>query len=364
MNVPIFSSEQKAKYAETRLCGSNVTPAMVDEILLYNGFLPSMLEQKLEGTNAQRVQQENGREPIYYTSDRILHISQFSGFGRRKRYEEMIDLYKEICGRDLRFKSLELHDNPRQTNLAYDNYAYDFVKKLFIEGTMNDISTILIGPVQAVSKQAERRCLLTTEYIDAQVIVVDEREVLNLSYVYADQAGIILDKMMREYEALTKNQGKNPKEISVYMFGRVGGLHEEMQRQDILIPTSIIDEIDLLENKPQKYPIHNIFNNGSGRDGVCFNPSSVIRETLEQLEQAKSQGCIGVEMEVREAVESINRARRRYQGRLHLRFGFVGYVSDLPLKGDTLAEELDSDRGEQKAVEIILKDIIFHAQIS
>ena len=92
MTTPTFTPAQVKKYAETRLFGENVTPEMVVKIQLYNGTLPSALEERLQtlGKQPRQVQQENGREPIYYTPDRTLHIPQYSGFGRRRRYEEMI----------------------------------------------------------------------------------------------------------------------------------------------------------------------------------------------------------------------------------------------------------------------------------
>jgi len=101
--------------------------------------------------------------------------------------------------------------------------------------------------------------------------------------------------------------------------------------------------------------MHNILA-PEGYIGLNLNVISVVKETYEQLEMAKENGCVCVEMETREATESINQARRRYPN-LNISFGFIGYVSDAPLSGDTIEKEIDSDKGETDAAKIII-DII------
>ncbi len=368
MTTPIFTPEQAVKYAENRLFGKNVGPEEVTQIRLYNGILPSELEEMLHQDYAEeplRVNQENGREPIYLTSNGALHIPQYSGFGRRKRYEEMIRAYLNVSKRPMEFTSLEVGEEERRTNIAYDNFAYDFVTGLFVPDKkyrrvlnihdIRNIDTIIFGRTKAVSNQAEITSLGQSDYLRAQLIRAHDKIVLNVDEVYADQAGIIIDKMLREYEALARKEGKR-REISIFMFGRVGGLDEKLQRHDLVFPTGFIDDVDLQEGIYREYPMHNVLAEG-GAVSFNLNVNSVLGETREQLELARNLGCASVEMETREAVESINRARRRYRDHLSIRFGFVGYVSDCPLKGDTLAEEMDSDKGEQEAVGRILGGI-------
>ena len=45
----------------------------------------------------------------------------------------------------------------------------------------------------------------------------------------------------------------------------------------------------------------------------------------------------------------------QYKDNLKINLGLIGHVSDLPLRGDTLADELKSDEGEQKAVKKIIE---------
>jgi len=364
----ILTPEKIIRYAETRLFGDNVRPHNVKVIELHNGVLPSSLEEMLNQRcgGFQRVLQENSREPIYFRDGRLF-IPQYSGFGRRKRYESMIKAYLQVIGEDIGFKSCELEGDERKTNIEYDNLAYDFVVGLFVpedkyedrrvfDTEIQGVTHVIFGSLDAVAKQADVVERENTPYLGAQLVKIGEELVLNIGYVYADQAGIIIDKMLREYEALARKQNKKLR-IGLYMFGRVGGLKDEMKRHQLVSTAGIIDEVDLLQNRHHVYPMHNVLLSSPDRHrGLNLNVTSVIHETVEQLEQAREWGCISIDMETRESVESVNRARRRYE-KLDINFGFMGYISDLPLKGDTLADELDSDKGEQAAVAEIVKAV-------
>src|SRR3989338_1481084 len=143
--------------------------------------------------------------------------------------------------------------------------------------------------------------------------------------------------MLREYEARARIEGAK-KEVTILMFGRVGGLEEGIKRGEVVFPCGIIDGIDLERNHPFVYPIHNVLVREGDTTGWNLNVATTLEETVEQLLLAKELGCSCVEMETRETVEAINRARRRYEGKLNIHFGFVGHVSDVPLRGATLGE--------------------------
>ncbi|MBI4453674.1 hypothetical protein HY636_03445 [Candidatus Woesearchaeota archaeon] len=466
MDTKIFTPEKVIKYAETRLFGRNVAPEMAAKIELHNGALPSQLEQTLEKRYSSksttkfvtRVQQTNGREPIYFV-DGTLFIPQFSGFGRSIRYERMIEAYIQAIsqrdGRKILFEAHDLENDSRKTDQSYSNNAYDFVagmfmphgryedRRVFAGDDIKDITTIIFGTPSAVRKAirengkdaknakdakgakvvaanilaANVSAYGNSEYLEAQILEINNQRVLNIGYVFADQAGIIIEKILREYNSLAckackvhpkpnahpqeaeqsastinksfpqkdEQHSQHPLTINMYMFGRVGGLSDNAQRHQLVYPVGIIDWIDLNEGKVLEYPMHNVFahnhnedarfneyhrsnddnksnersrtpNNINGLTGLNLNVVSVVDETVEQLELAKQRGCICIEMETRESVEAINQARRRYQ-QLKINFGFVGYVSDIPLIGDTLEQELDSDKGEQDAVNVILDRI-------
>jgi hypothetical protein len=352
-----------------RLFGSNVRPDDVEQIELHNGVLPSQLEQIIEqmpGGQAQRAIQENGREPIY-VKEGVMFIPQYSSFERGMRYEMMIDKYLTASGRGLKRKFCELGSNKRVTYIAYDNNAYDFVVGMFVPSqkyedrrvfqnhTIREISTIIVGPVGAVSKRAIVIEQGKSEYLDAQIVEIDGKKALNLGYIYGGQGGLIISKMMREYAAIAEQENR-PRNIDVMMFGRVGGISESMQRHDLVFPTGIIDWVQLTRGNALVHPVNNIA--ALRRRGeLILNVQSVLDETEEQLRIAKSVGCLAVEMETRDMIDAIDQAHRRHYPNITINFSFAGHVSDIPLRGDTLEEELDSDKGEQEALSAILSAI-------
>src|SRR3989338_8885557 len=360
MSTPVMSPEKIVRYAETRLFGGNIHPEDVNAIHLHNGILPSHLEHMLDSIAGQgyvRLAQQNEREPIFY-KDGGLHIPQYSGFGRRRRYESVITAYIEASGRDIAFRSLEFEGIPRKTDHAYDNFAYNFVEELFKTEPMHEFATVIFGPLGAVAKQARVLKERPDEYLPSQLVSVTGRNVLNIGYIYSDQVGILIDKMLIEYNAIARQLNRHMT-IPMYMFGRVGGLGKTMRRHDLVFPTSIIDSTDLNDGQVFIHQMNNILAGEQRFVGPNLNVNMVIGQTIELLQRAASRniGCVCVEMETREAVDSVNQGRRRYTGTLRQEFGFVGHVSDLPLKGDTLDKELDSDRGEQAAVATILASI-------
>lgn len=361
MTTPVLSPEKVVKYAETRLFGKNVSPDDVQSISLHNGTLPSRLEHMLAsvgGSDFERVVQSNSREPIYFQRG-SLHIPQYSGFGRRRRYEQMISAYLQASGRPIEFRSLEVEGKARKTNHAYDSFAYDFVKKLFETEPMGDTTAVIFGPLSAVARQASVSKVRPDEYLPSQIVAVRGRKVLNMGYVFSDQAGILIDKMLIEYAAIA--QQKHDKfGIQLFMFGRVGGLHQDMRRHDLVYPTGIIDDTDLEEGNKFVYPVHNVLAKGRKFEGLNLNISAVVNQTVEQLRRAIDSKCICVEMETRETVDAVNQGKRRYAGTLGIEFGFVGHVSDVPLKDDTIDRELDSVRGEQAALKVIMAHIKRH----
>lgn len=388
----IFTPIETELYGITRLLGIGIQPSDVDTIWLYNGMFPAsqhaqkfynslheryvddfMKETEKDFSNFRIIVQKNQREPIYYFNG-IICATQYSGFSREKRYQRLIE---EFTSLDVVTNDFEIYPKDpariRQKNIDYDNFAYDFTVGLFVPTEkyedrrvfeahdVKDITTILIGPVKAVSKQAKVIAKGKSPYLDTQIIELEGKKVLNIGYIYGDQAGIIMDKMLREYYSLAETR-QQEKKIDIYMFGRVGGLSDNMNRNDLVFPNGIIDEIDLSQGHQNIHPMNNVFADNNVR-ALNLNVATVIDETYERLREAKKLGCVCVELETRESVESINTARNRYNNqkgpKLDINFGFVGYVSDLPLKGDTVADELDSDKGEQAALKEILNKVRF-----
>lgn len=386
----IFTPENIEKYAITRLLDVNMTPSDVDAIWLYNGMFPASsfhnkfyddLHQRcsedfrketgIDFAHFKKINQKNEREPIFYCNG-IICATQYSGRSREKRYERMIEEYTSLDDVSIDFEKFPKDKaRIRQKNIDYDNFAYDFTVGLFVPTEkyedrrifdaydIKDITTIVIGSTKAVEKQTKVISQGKSPYLDAHIVELNEKKILNIGYVYGDQAGILLDKILREYYSLAETRQQDQK-IDIYMFGRVGGLLDDMKRHDLVFPNGFIDEVDLLKGHKGVHPMNNNLAQEKNQ-GLNLNVATVIDETYELLQKAKEMGCICVEMETRESVESINTAGNRYNNhkgqKLDIDFGFVGYVSDLPLKGDTVADELDSDKGEQDALNEILNNI-------
>ena len=350
------------RYAETRLFGKNVDPKEVKAIQLHNGVLPKTLESMVHaiaGPEFIKVAQDNGREPLFFHSNGTLFIPQYSGFGRRKRYEEMIRAYQRVIDRKLEFYSLDVEGDPRKTNINYSNFAYDFVKGLLLSGDLAKINAIILGPAEAVVPHAQRIEKKQEEYLDATLLHLKDQVILNVGYVYADQAGTLLDKMMREFEAIARKSEKK-RQLQVLMFGRFGGLLKHQKRHDLIYPIGSLEEMDIADGKHLIYPLHNILASDQTSPCINLNVASVMNETVEQLDRARRAGCSSVDMETRDILESVYRARRHYSHVLTITFGCVGYISDLPLQvpsgeRDTLAKELDSEQGKMEAGAMIME---------
>ena len=357
----VMSTEDMKAYTEMRITGDNFPASEIREVALHQGMLPSMVQSEL-GTNAVPVIQTQGREPLFRVGH-ALHIPQYSGFARGRRYMRMLERYKKECRPDLEIRVEYPRGSRREANINFDNFAYDFKAGLFVpEGRyesrrvfpnhdIKDVRTIVFGPCQALAEHGSVIAKGQSEYLDALLLNIHGNPVLSLGYVYGDQAGILIDKMLREYDAIA-GDAKIP--LNIFMFGRVGGLDREMERHDIAFPTGIINDGDFQRGRARVYPVHNVFERGLWNS---LNVPSVVDQTTEQLLRAREAGCSIVEMEAFEAAQSINRARERYSDSLNVHFGYVGHVSDVPLQGDTLAKELDSDEGEQRAVERIVQHI-------
>ncbi|PIN69923.1 hypothetical protein COV93_03560 [Candidatus Woesearchaeota archaeon CG11_big_fil_rev_8_21_14_0_20_43_8] len=333
--------------------------------------------------DAELVEQKNPREPIYRIDDRLL-ISQYSGEIRRIRYEDRIDAWLKLCvssmekykGHHIDFKSLEL-DDPRGkcesvlfTKHWYNNHAYDLAKLIFKdqETEMGALKGIIVGPLDGIEDLwygGDKRKVrsFANPYLDYKIMELNDGYVLGFEYVYGDQARILLTKFLERLHALRKNDKKDIS-LKLIMYGRVAGICTGMNRNDIIIPNGVIDQNDLHRiKKGMMYPMFNILDDDSfksdlGRQvfsgGPLLNVRSVVRENRTDVMKALSLDAICVEMETRGALEIVNHMNHLYGPGMHIDFGFAGYVSDVPLVGDTLADELVDDSSRKKILEKIL----------
>ncbi|MFA6089527.1 MAG: hypothetical protein WC755_06700 [Candidatus Woesearchaeota archaeon] len=378
MNTPIFSKNDIMEYSKVRLTSNEVPIEKIDTIVQHNGILPNeviSLYEQTHGKNAlTKLNQKNPREPLYYyDKQRILVIPQYSSEQRAKRYEVMIkslsDIMQESTGRKINYENMERENKQNVTSIAYDNFAHDFIVRMFVNEeryepgrifenhTIHDISKIIFGPLLAVGQHRESKviCKGKSEYLDSQIVEIGGEKILNLGYVFGSQGGILVSKLTRELAAIAKMQGKR-KNINIYMFGRVGALDDSLNRHDIITPNGIIDWPKLRRKDSNPVHITNVLSKEKCPNFI-FNVPNVLEETKEQLELGRQNNCSCVEMENYYMVHHINMAQSNFDDYLNISYGFAGHISDLPLKGDNLATEKDCNIGEKDAVSVIINDI-------
>ncbi|MCX6707722.1 MAG: hypothetical protein NT001_06310 [Candidatus Woesearchaeota archaeon] len=353
------------------------------------------------------IPQENQREPIFIDGNREnLFIPVYSGCLRTRRYSDMIERYLDCMKRfpdmknaQIDFITHEIRGMPTQTVIEYDNLAYDFQKRVLLgnpdaphdervmKEEMKGIDAFVMGPINIIQDawfgkefQGEKAKIVSDEYLKYLVGNIDGKKILCFDYVYGDQAGLLLDKILREY-ATRVGSGKDIKKIGVYMFGRIGSLDPAFRRNSIAVPNFVMNEIDIKggirDPDSMRSPVMNLVllgdnglfmnNRGEFKErygvenvllGTNLNSLSVAKQERADLRAARDLGCSMVEMEVLETILAIKRARYRYADSLDVDFGGVFYVSDRPLEGDTLEKELDSDQGAMKALDIIKQNIL------
>lgn len=358
----ILAGKPLQEYFENRIEGKNLKSEDIQGINLYNGTrTPTLLAHfAKKKIILNPIIQENGREPLFHNNGTI-YVPQYSGIGRGERYERLITRYKEEHRPDIVFhkhETLDAHLREEYlpevaTEVSYDNNAYDHVKKLSQNGILENITHIIFGSTKGVARQAKVIQDLSDDYLDTQILDVEGTNVLNFGYVYADQAGKLLFQTLRAIGGHLRRNGAKPT-VNVYMFGRFGGLADTLERQDIVFPTHIINQTDIDEQRPLIYECQNIFAAG---DWLNLNVRTAVDETTEQLEAARVLKAKSIDMESFEMVMALETARQRYNPVMNLRFGLIGHISDNPLKDDTLATELESDKGERAAVAKIFEHI-------
>ncbi|MFC1723244.1 hypothetical protein ACFL0V_03835, partial [Nanoarchaeota archaeon] len=257
----------------------------------------------------------------------------------------------------------------RSTAISYDNRAYDFAmrmwlpddigakkrdkyiaERVFADRDIKGIRKFIFGPLEAIAEHVEVVAVGNSEYLESQIVRIGGEDVLNLGYVYGQQGGILLNKLLREIAA------KGGGEVDVYFFGRVGMLEGKVN--GLVRPVGIIDQ-SMIESGTV-IPM----NNRLGERGLIYNVHSVLDETREELEYAKLQGCVCVEMEELYIVLSVIANASNYPN-LNINNNFLGFGSDEPLpaeesesnEGKTLADEPDCSEGKMEAARIVVEDI-------
>ena len=140
----VMDKDSILRYGRTTFTGSNVSEDDISAIILKNGFKEKQVEELLEACNMKyvKVQQEKPREQLYF-SEGALFIPQWSGYGRRRRYQERISAFIKASEKKITFIDANYLGEREKNDIQYDNFAYDYTKKLFSSGVMDDITKII-----------------------------------------------------------------------------------------------------------------------------------------------------------------------------------------------------------------------------
>jgi len=365
----IISGDNLHNYIDTRLFGSNVRPENVKKICLHNGFLPSQLITLLKQFSSPftLVEQENAREPIFFSKD-VLHIPQYSSLGRQGRYEDMCDIAVQEVFPEIEFQSYFFGNDASNIRLRYEALARDLVNDIFSNGHIDEVDNIIFGPLEAVAQEAEVIKAVDNEYLPYQFVDVDGKTTLNLGYVYETQLKYLIKSIADHFygRAISKDEKKS---LNFFLFGRAAAIDKEeesddsLKINDLVTPVTSLDEFELRYKKPMGFSLSNILAS-EGERGANLSASSVVNQTKETLLKALHYGCICAEMEERAGIEGVIESNRNYNREpkeyVHSRFGCALHISDRPLLGETLATERNLKLGEQRAVRMILNYVKSH----
>ena len=346
-----------------------VTPDMVDKIKLYNGHLESRVRAEAfeEHIDLLKVVQKNGRERLMY-KDGVLFIPQPSGISRGERYKDMINAYIDASNCQIELEEIWFGGKPIQAFIQYDNNAYNFItgliqrsraheyKQIFTNQNANDITNIIFGPLDSVAKQANKIIARrNTEYLDVQIVEMGGVRVLNLGYVYGDQAGYLIEKIAREHRGFAFEQGIL-RELNIFSFGRDGSLLSGTNINETTTPTAVVLLEHVMDGTHQHQHFYNMLA-PPGHRSLHLDVNSVINETEEELELAKNAGCKTVDMEAFKEITAVNKENAK-RHMLKINLGIENHHSDVPFDGKTIELEPDCSSGETECVRSIKEKII------
>lgn len=194
------------------------------------------------------------------------------------------------------------------------------------------------------------------DFLDYQIFEKEGKTCLGLNYVYGDQIFYLLKHFFNEY---VERDNKN--KLHMVMYGKVGALKDDVRRGDVIIPSGIVKEKRYYPMDPGLIMAFQRKQQDRWHVGGNVHAvDSVLDQTYEGLSDAKDRECTLTEMEAYNVAKALNFCKNNIRGMPEVRFNFLGYASDVPLIGDTLAEELQDYSVIYEALDevsdIILRD--------
>jgi hypothetical protein len=370
-HTPIMTPEQQWAYVLPRKFHPDA--GIRDEqlrtlrnISIHNGYGGEEVRDVLRRARVQYIEYvpAGSAEEYFWTETNDLHIYNARCETRLRRDLEQCGV---IRGRLPKVGVEEIHygSDRNIAGLHLRDFGFELARSIFErvrqEGPQHRNVCILTGPHDAVPLErvtdVEAPSNQNRDYLKWRTFRIGEQLVINLDYIFGDQASIVLGEL---YRRCNNEFPERSVDINVFHYGKVGGIGHGLTLRDICVPTHVKDEENILLGRTEPHPLFNqlafeglereIFQGAFDEktpQGISVNTASVLAQTRENLQMDRAAGGSFLEMEWLYLSNFFPSTFRNIRGfNLHL----AGAVSDLPLAGDTLATGVDLNDGFRRIV--------------
>jgi hypothetical protein len=372
------------------------------EISIFPGYTPKgMLRITPTG---KPVVQSNPREEIYADETRTF-IPVVGPIERMEKYEQMIPFWIENCVGTLpqyaghnvafgeycfggsreaaisRFKTFERTLAEVLAGGAAiargDNEYRETAELLFPDLTpqgykgiaemMKHTVDIVFGSCRKVRKHFTESLgvpdkafkAFPNPYLGFQFIdIADGKFILNLDYTHGSQDAEIMNMLafiIRSHALHTRwpTDKRDKVELSSLTFGKAGAISPELGIGSVVVPRTYLSEGGLI-------PFPNSLARYFPECPTCnmLTVDSVVYQTVEELEEARELGADAIDEKTRKRVSMVAMTNAALIGNVHVTMGSVLRISDKPLEGITLADEIQNPEADLR----MLKGILEHAK--
>lgn len=343
----------------------------IQNYVIHNAYQSDEWKRQLDMTcsNYLTYTPKNSAETHFYDlGTKTLHAINTRGEIRLIRDINQHKLMEEVVERPINlfvdhWQGDVVEASRRFLEFAYDlnTQIYSHINKDLVKGKGK--MDLIIGPMDSLDlEDFDVMFDSKNDYLNYRVLRSGDKQVVNLDYIFADQAKNILDKFF-----MISNAYFSGIDINIYHYGRVGILNPEFAVGDFCIPTGALDEQKISEGRARVFPIYNRLAEegmnsfleeklGSNvHEGFTVNTISVLEQTQNQLKMDLKAGGDFLDMEwLSMAVQDYNTI---YPTLGNVNFYLVGVGSDKQLEGLNLGNTIYSKENEKKVTEMF-KDLI------
>ncbi|MBI5389863.1 hypothetical protein HZB02_00050 [Candidatus Woesearchaeota archaeon] len=319
-------------------------------IILHNGYRTEEVERDMRRykfSGSAYFPERSTERHFYDQHNGVLHVVNPRGMIRLERDKDLVEALQEVWGRTLELEIDHYQGNAAKAQDRFMHFAFNLADEMIqnLEGSIYNGSTlfILMGPYHALAEQHLKISKQNTnDYLNYRILHVGGKTVLNLDYIFGDQAEHVLSKLYGTISASYTGV-----RINVFHYGKIGTVERHLEIGDVGIPTGALDDHRLEQRRIS--PIWNqlaldtearsFLEQRTGRtaiEGKTVNTISVLRQTTEILQQAKEAGGSFLDMEWAVMASLDHASNSRYPNLGEVKHFFAGVVSDNPLMGKNL----------------------------